>query len=70
MAQKQDNTDYQQELKKALAVIEAQNAIILQSQATIQQLQLLCQQQELTIQQLQSLCQQQERIPPVWYGAR
>jgi transposase len=60
MAQKQDNTDYQQELKKALAVIAAQNAIILQSQATIQQLQSLCQQQELTIQQLQSLCQQQE----------
>lgn len=52
MEQKNEDIDYKLELKKALSIIETQSSIILQSQATIQQLQLKNQQQEQTNQDL------------------
>ena len=57
MEQNSVNIDYKQELKKALSIIETQSSIILQSQATIQQLQLKIQHQ-VSINEKLSLKQQ------------
>ncbi|MFZ6025754.1 MAG: IS66 family transposase [Bacteroidota bacterium] len=53
MEQNSEDIDYKLELTKALSIIESLNSLILQSQVTIQQLQLKSEQQEQTNQHLQ-----------------